>query len=176
MNCQMVKLISHRNYSSDLASLLASQNPRSKLVTTLTEYLLKLFDLYTNQLLSFANLLISGDCLLRLLASGNKVRAVLLDRLWPVQPTNSSNASYLIPTSKKNTNRSNMLELWKASFWSPKITTSAKKLAFTSFSSPLPITITQRTISVIFRGRSSGLEWRTPAKRSGKIWSKSFKI
>lgn len=69
----MVKLISHRNYSSDLASLLAAQNPRSKLVTTLTDYLVKLFDLHTNHLLSFANLLITSDCLLRLLASGNKV-------------------------------------------------------------------------------------------------------
>jgi hypothetical protein len=85
---QIVKLISHRNYSSDIASLLASQNPRSKLVTTLTEYLIGLFELYCNQLTSFANLLITSDCLIRLLSSGNKVNTYDIVRWWPVQPMN----------------------------------------------------------------------------------------
>jgi hypothetical protein len=71
----MVKLISHRNYSSDIASLVVSQNPRSKLVTVLSEYLIGLFSLYCNQLLPFANLLITNECLLKLLSSGNKVVA-----------------------------------------------------------------------------------------------------
>lgn len=75
---QIVKLINNRNYSSDIASLLACQNPRSKLVTKLTEYLMGLFSQYCNQLTSFANLLVSNDCLLRLLASGNKVNISLL--------------------------------------------------------------------------------------------------
>ncbi len=48
-------------------------NPRSKLITVLVDYLIGLFSCYCNQMLSFANLLIAGDCLLRLLGSGNKV-------------------------------------------------------------------------------------------------------
>lgn len=69
----MVKLINGRNYSSDIASLLSMHNPRSKLITVLVDYLIGLFSYYCNQMLSFANLLIAGDCLLRLLGSGNKV-------------------------------------------------------------------------------------------------------
>lgn len=69
----MVKLINGRNYSSDIASLLSMHNPRSKLITVLVDYLIGLFSCYCNQMLSFANLLIAGDCLLRLLGSGNKV-------------------------------------------------------------------------------------------------------
>ena len=70
---QLIKLINHRNYSSELATLFASHNPRSKLITALTDFLLELFAAHSNQLIPFANLLISTECLLRLLASGNKV-------------------------------------------------------------------------------------------------------
>lgn len=73
VNPQLIKLINHRNYSAELASLFASHNPRTKLITALSEFLIELFSNYSNQLIGFANLLISNECLVRLLGSGNKV-------------------------------------------------------------------------------------------------------
>lgn len=69
----LVKLINHRNYSSEIATLFAAHNPRTKLITALTDFLLELFSTAANQLIPLANLLVSYECLLRLLASGNKV-------------------------------------------------------------------------------------------------------
>jgi hypothetical protein len=70
---QLVKLINHRNYSSEMASLFAAHNPRTKLITALAEFLTELFSTCANQLVAFANLLVTNECLIRLLASGNKV-------------------------------------------------------------------------------------------------------
>lgn len=69
----LIKLINHRNYSSEIAALFAAHNPRTKLITVLTDFLLELFSTSANQIIAFANLLVSNECLLRLLASGNKV-------------------------------------------------------------------------------------------------------
>lgn len=71
---QLVKLITHRNYASEIAALFAAHSPRTKLITALADFLQELFTSYANQLIGFANLLILPECLLRLLASGNKVR------------------------------------------------------------------------------------------------------
>lgn len=78
VNPTLVKLINHRNYSSEIASLFIGHNPRTKLITTLADFLLELFGSFANQLIPFANLLISSECLLRVLGSGNKVRPGVL--------------------------------------------------------------------------------------------------
>lgn len=66
-------MINIRNYSSEIASLFAAFSPKSKLITTLTDFLIELFSNYADQLISFANILVTNECLIRLLGSGNKV-------------------------------------------------------------------------------------------------------
>ena len=60
---------------------MANQHPRTQLVTTLTDYLILLFTVNCNQLITFANVLITSDCLVRLLGSGNRVVASAANEL-----------------------------------------------------------------------------------------------
>lgn len=70
---QLAKLISHRNYAADLAALVSAPAPRSQLVLAFADFLASLFSVHSRELVPFANVLVSSDCLLRLLCSGNKV-------------------------------------------------------------------------------------------------------